>query len=277
MRLGGPVFQKYKDPEAWVSAVRAKGYRAAFCPVKPGSDAHEIRDYREAARKADIVIAEVGAWSSPLSSDEKTRTEALEKCKRCLQLAEDIGARCCVNISGSRGPKWDGPDPRDLTQDTFDRIVETIRDILDTVRPKHTQYALETMPWMYPDSPDSYLNLIKAIDRESFGVHLDPVNLINSPERYFRNADLLRECFQKLGPHIKSCHAKDSLLSGKLTVHLDEGRPGTGGLDYGVYLGELSQLAPDTPLMLEHLPDETEYDLAANHIRSVAKQNDIQL
>jgi len=62
-----------------------------------------------------------------------------------------------------------------------------------------TVYTLETMPWMYPDSADSYLALLRAIDRPgAFGVHLDPVNLVNSPERFFRNADLLRDCFAKL-------------------------------------------------------------------------------
>ena len=57
-------------------------------------------------------------------------------------------------------------------------------------------------------------------------VHLDPVNMICSPQRYFNNAAFLRECFAKLGPYIKSCHAKDILLRDTLTVHLDEMRPG---------------------------------------------------
>ena len=30
-------------------------------------------------------------------------------------------------------------------------------------------YALEAMPWMYPDSVDSYLSLIEAIDRKACG------------------------------------------------------------------------------------------------------------
>jgi sugar phosphate isomerase/epimerase len=48
-------------------------------------------------------------------------------------------------------------------------------------------------------------------------------------------------------------------------------RPGTGGLDYATFLRELHKL-PGTPLMLEHLPNAEEYDQAAAHIRSVAKQ-----
>ena len=59
-------------------------------------------------------------------------------------------------------------------------------------------------------------------------------------------------------------------MADKLTVHLDEVRPGLGRLDYKVYLKELSLLDKDTPLMLEHLETEAEYILAAAHIRSVA-------
>ena len=51
-----------------------------------------------------------------------------------------------------------------------------------------TYYALETMPWIFPDSADSYLALVKAIDRKAFAVHYDPVNMINCPQRLFDNA-----------------------------------------------------------------------------------------
>ena len=79
----------------------------------------------------------------------------------------------------------------------------------------------------------------------------------------------------RLGPHIRSCHAKDILISGPLSVHLDEVRPGTGNLDYRALLGELNKLDADLPLMLEHLPNEAEYDLAAQYVRGVAKELNI--
>ena len=271
LRLGGPVFEKVQDPQDWVEALRRLGYSAAYCPVGADASDDEVRAYEDAARKADIIIAEVGAWSNPISPDDATRKAALEKCRRQLALADRIGARCCVNIAGSRSEKWDGPDAANFTKDTFDMIVETTRSIIDAVKPTRTYFTLETMPWAYPDSPDSYLQLFRAIDRRRFAVHLDPVNLVCSPQRYYGNGALIRECFAKLGPHIKSCHAKDILLHPQLTTHLDEVRPGTGGLDYAVFLKELSGF-PGVPLMLEHLPNAEEYDKAAAHIRSVARE-----
>ena len=105
-------------------------------------------------------------------------------------------------------------------------------------------------------SADSYLALLRAVDRPAFAVHLDSVNWINSPARFYENAALLRDCFQKLGPWIVSCHAKDIRLHNTLTVHLEEAPPGQGVLDYGVYLRELARLPGDVPLILEHLPQE---------------------
>jgi len=270
LRLGGPTFEKYTDPEGWVKAVKKLGYSAAYCPVGAEATDDVVKAYASAAQKADIIIAEVGVWNNPISADEKERQAAREKCRKQLSLADRIGARCCVNISGSRGELWDGPSPQNLTDETFDMIVETTRAIIDAVKPTRTYFTLETMPWAYPDSPDSYLDLLKAIDRKRFAVHMDPVNLVCSPQRYYGSGKLIRECFEKLGPYIKSCHAKDILLQTKLTTHLDEIRPGLGGLDYATFLKELSKI-PDTPLMLEHLKGAEEYQLAADYVRGVAQ------
>jgi sugar phosphate isomerase/epimerase len=277
MRLGGPVYEGQDSPEGWIAALRRLGYSAAYCPIGSDQDEATVQAYAAAAAKADIVIAEVGAWSNPISTDEAVRHAAIAKCQEGLALADRIGARCCVNIAGSRGAQWDGPHPDNLSDDTFDLIVVTVREIIDAVRPQRTFYTLETMPWVFPDSVESYLRLIRAIDRKQFGVHLDPVNLICSPQLFYANGDLIRDCCARLGPHIQSCHAKDITLASKLTVHLDEARPGLGGIDFGAYLEALDQLDPNLPLMIEHLPTATEYELAAEHIRSVARERGVSI
>jgi len=277
MRLGAPVFGNLENPDQWLAALQSAGYSAAFCPVNKSASDDIISDYAKAAEEADVIIAEVGAWSNPMSPDKVTRCEALKHCQEQLDLADKIGAKCCVNISGSRGEKWDGPHPDNLTAETFDLVVETTRKIIDAVKPTRTFFTLETMPWMYPDSTDSYVKFIHAIDRKQFAVHFDPVNLVCSPQRYFNNGALIREFVEKLGEHIKSCHAKDIALSESLTTHLDEVRPGLGGLDYRVYLQGLNKLNPDVPLMLEHLPNEEEYTFAAQHVRDIAKEMNISV
>jgi sugar phosphate isomerase/epimerase len=40
----------------------------------------------------------VGAWSNPLDPDEPKRKEAIKKNIDALELADKIGANCCVNM-----------------------------------------------------------------------------------------------------------------------------------------------------------------------------------
>lgn len=274
VRLGGPVPGSFTDPAEWVNAIRLLGYSAAYCPVEPGAPVETIRSFRAEAKKSNLLIAEVGAWSNTLDPNDSNRKEAIKKNIEALHLADEIGASCCVNISGARGDIWDGPYAGNYEKGTFDLIVETVRYIIDQVKPVNAFYTLEPMPYMLPDSPDSYLELIKAVGRKQFGVHLDPVNMISSPRRYFNNAAFIIECFTKLGPYIKSIHAKDIIITPKLTVHLEERRPGQGSLDYAVLLKEACRFK-DVPLMLEHLEKQEDYKLAADYIREVGAKNGI--
>lgn len=276
MRLGGQVFLEDMNPDSWAHALKKAGFRATPCPVS-GNDADELNAYVAAARANDIQISEVGAWSNPISRDDKVRREAIEYCKQRLAIAESIGAGCCVNIAGSRGEQWDGPDPDNFSDDTFALIVDTTREIIDAVKPQRTVFALEMMPWVFPDSADSYLALIRAIDRPGFGVHFDPVNIVSSPRVYYRIGEMIRDFFAKLGPHIRNCHAKDIKLRGQLTVHLDEVIPGQGILDYRTFLTELNKLGPDVSLIVEHLHTNEEYAQAADYIRKTAAELNISL
>ena len=266
IRLGGPVEGNFTDPAEWIKALKALKYSAAYCPVQPGAPSEMVKAFREEARRSNIIISEVGVWNNLMEQDTAKREAAIRKNMDSLRLADEIGAACCVNISGAKGEIWDGPYSGNYERSTFDQIVETVRHIIDEVKPLNSFYTLEPMPYMLPDSPDSYLELMKAIDRKHFAVHLDPVNMISDPHRYFNNAGFLRECFSKLGPYIKSVHAKDIIILPKLTLHLEERRPGLGTLDYRVLLGEVSRFR-DLPVMMEHLDKPEEYRLADAYIR----------
>ena len=152
-----------------------------------------------------------------------------------------------------------------------------VREIVDAVKPTRTFYTLETMQWVLPDSPESYLDIIKAVDRPGFAAHFDPVNMSCTLDRYYNSGAFLERCFDILGPYIKSCHAKDLTLRNQHLIHFDEVLPGTGGIDFGAYLRGLTKLDPDTTLIVEHLQTDEQYAAAVAHIRGVAKQNGIEI
>jgi sugar phosphate isomerase/epimerase len=269
VRLGAPVSVPGDDPEALARAHRAKGYRAAYCPAIRLDDRERIRATVEAFARHDVVIAEVGRWVNLLDPDTEARRKNLATVTEGLALAEAVGARCCVDIAGSFSPtSWFGPHPENLSERFFDAAVENARLILDAVKPTRSTFCYEMMAWSLPDSPDACLRLLRAVDRGAFAVHLDPCNLVNSPDRYYRSSDLVLECYAKLGPYVASVHAKDLAWDVEMAVHFREVRIGLGSIDYSVFLGEHARRCPDAPLMLEHLSGEAEYDAARDHLRA---------
>ncbi len=276
VRLGGPIYLKSDDPGALAREHRRLGYSAAYCPNVALKDTERIRGIEKAFANENVVIAEVGAWKNILDPDAAKRKENLEYVVERCALAEAIGARCCVDIAGSYNPEiWYGMHPKNLSKEFFDATVGNCRHILNAVKPKRTRFTVEMMPWSLPDGPDSYLELIRAVDNAAFGVHLDVCNIINSPSRFYNNADVIRECFRKLGQWIVSCHAKDLQWVPEMNVHFLEVVPGRGEVSYRAYLEELSKLATDAPLMLEHLKTAEEYDEGRKYIQRVAGEVEV--
>jgi len=278
IRLGGPAFTSPDDPESYIAAHRQLGYRAAYCPNLASGDADKIKALINAAAKHDVVIAEVGRWCNLLDSNSEQRKKNLANVTEGLAVAEAVNARCCVDIAGSfNKSSWFGPHEDNLGKDFFDACVENARNIIDAVKPSRTCFTYEMMGWALPDSPDAYLKLMKAVDRKkAFGVHLDPCNLVNSPEKFYRNTALLDECFDKLGPWIASCHAKDLSWEVKMNIHFREVIPGKGSIDYGTYLKRVAALPQDPPLMLEHLTSADEYKQGRDHIFKVGENEGIR-
>ncbi len=270
MRIGGSIEREYKNPEEWYRLVEELQYRAVIAPVDWHASREEKEAYLACAKEHNLVIGEVGAWSNPLSQDEKIRKEALEYCKNQLQLAEELSAGCCVNIAGSRGEKWDGFCEENYRKDTYALIVDTVREIIDAVKPKRTFYTIEPMPWMVPSSPDEYLQLIHDVEREGFAVHLDFTNMINCPERFVHRDAFIESCFKKLGPYIKSVHGKDVNMEDHLPCVIKETMPGKGCVDYQKVIRLCDGLGKDMPLYVEHLPDFESYKEAASYVRNQA-------
>lgn len=269
MRIGGLLHEKYNSPEEWAELNVKMGYSAVYFPVDYKTDIKTIDAFTQSAKDRDLVIAELGIWNNSFEKDPEIKAKNDERAIKQLELADYVGARCCVNISGSKGTKWDAPHKDNLTKKTFDEIVVNTQKLIDSVKPQNTSFSLEPMPWMFPHTPDSYLDLIKAVDREHFCVHFDFVNVINSIEKYYNNGAVILEWFDKLKPYAKSCHAKDIIIADTLTLHFSECRPGTGELDYETLVKCAKEMDDDFPVMFEHMKTKIDFVEAMNFIKKI--------
>jgi len=270
MRLGASIFDKYENGEQWAVLHQKYGYRAAYSPIGSKDDLHKKDEFIKAAEKYDIIIAEAGAWSNPVSPNVEERKKAIKHCQDQLFVADEIGANCCVNIAGNVGDgPWDGHCAENFKKETFELIVETTRKIIDAVKPTRTYYTLEMMPWMYPYDQHTYLNLIHAVARDRFAVHLDVANIIKSTVRYYHTGDIIRSCFKKLGKYIKSVHVKDVIMSQQMTAHISEIMPGKGNIELDCLIEEVRRRDENIPLMLEHLATKEEYIEAGDYVKGL--------
>ena len=280
MLLGGTVTGKWTCAAEWEALLKRSRFRAVTAPFTCNTPKEETEAYCEAARRCGVRFAEVGVWKNLMDPDEKAAKEAMAFAKGQLALADELGIPCCVNVAGTSGPAgWDAADRSNYTEETYGKIIGQVREILDEVQPKRAFYTLEPMPWMVPDGPDEYLQLIRDVDRKQFAAHMDFVNMINSPRRYLAAEDFIEECFRKLAPYIKSTHIKDSRMDPmRLTAVIEECSPGEGCLDYGRVLRILDKyLPPDAPVLLEHMQTEEEYRAAYDYVAEQAERVSVSI
>ena len=280
MLLGGTVTGNFSTPEEWGELLIKSGFKAITAPFSCNDRDDVIERFMSIIGESGVIVSEIGVWKNIFDPDPQKASEALEYAKGQLRLADRLKIPCCVNIAGTESPcGWDAADKSNFSDATRQKLIGSVRDIIDSVDPQYACYCLEPMPWMLPDSPDEYLKLIEEINRDKFAVHMDFVNMINSPRRFLMSEDFIEECFSKLAPYIKSTHIKDSRMD-KLgyTTHIDECPPGKGELDYVMVLKIMDKYLPqDGAILLEHMNTFKEYDEAFRYVKSKAEEAQVEV
>lgn len=268
MYLGISSSLEHRSPEEWAAKHKALGLDTVNFPVCCDDGEDVYMAYKKAADQVGLTIAEVGVWRNTLAADPAERKHWIDYAVRQLRMADAIGADCCVNVVGTPyGPRWDGGYRENFSRELWNMAVSMIQQIIDTAQPTHTKFCIESMPWMIPSSPDEYLRLIEDVDREMFGTHLDVVNMITTPRRYFFNDEFLMECFEKLHGTIVSCHLKDILLKPEYTFQLQECACGDGTLNLELYAQLATAENPHMPMIIEHLTTDEEYVASVKYVR----------
>lgn len=265
MRLGACVYYKGTDPEQYALAHVKKGYGAAIAPDWLSIERpKELEAFKKAMKKHDVVIAEVGVWNNPLHSNKEEAEKNIRLMVERLRLAEELEARTCVNILGTKQTaSWFGPHADNYSEEFFNESVAVSQYVIDEVKPDRTKLSFEMMPYCFLDSPEEYLRFLNAIDRKATGVHLDICNNINSPRRFYNNTSYIKHTFELLRDKVVTLHLKDiALKADSLTVAFEEVLFGTGGMDCVTWMREIAKLPADTPAILEHLETEAQYDMA---------------
>ena len=148
MRLGTSSPLAHNSAEEWAENQVSLGMRTVVFPVQSNEPEEKIIEYKAAADKAGLSIAEVGIWRNALSADFSERKKNMDYAIEQLRLADYLGARCAVNVAGAFGPRWDGHYRENFSAEARRETIKMVRDIIDTADVKNTYFTLEPMPRM---------------------------------------------------------------------------------------------------------------------------------
>lgn len=271
MRLGTSSPLRHRTAADWAEKHHALGLGAINFHLTCRDDPKLVDEFVAEARKNDLMIAEVGVWRNTMDLNDENRQKAVAYTIGQLELADRIGARCCVNILGARGPRWDGAYKDNFSKETWKLGVKTIQQIVDAVNPRNTYFTVESMPWMYPTGPEEYLHLLEDVARDRFAVHMDVFNWMTTPQRYFGNEEFVDECFQKLGRYVRSCHLKDVKMEENYTVFFRETFAGNGGVNIRHLIETACSYDPEMPFIIEHLDSDGDYLQSVAYIQNLMK------
>ncbi|MEP7356959.1 MAG: TIM barrel protein, partial [Anaerolineales bacterium] len=157
--------------------------------------------------------------------------------------------------SNSAAGAW-YPHPANYAPQTFDRLVDSLRQAAQTAQAEGMTLALEGHVLSLLDTPRRMRDVIDAVGSPALKFNTDPVNFIGTVRDVYDPSRVLNELASLLGDVTVAAHLKDLTVRDSLVLHIDEVVIGEGHLDYGRLLPQLEQMNSEMYGIIEHLPDD---------------------
>ncbi|MBZ0303425.1 MAG: sugar phosphate isomerase/epimerase [Anaerolineae bacterium] len=212
----------------------------------------------EAARVRDLLAGEgvrlyqvTGYWQNLVSSDESIRGESVRTVQAALRLAGWLGARGIDTGPGSMNP--DGPwfpHPDNWKPAARRQLVKSLKECAAAAEEAGVYLSLESHPLVTLETPEITREVLDEVDSPWVRCDYDSANWIALRE-IFDTGAALNHHFDVMGDTIVSCHAKDIWVENRLALHLQDGCPGRGRMDFRTLFRRMEALSPDYPVIVE--------------------------
>jgi len=217
------------------------------------SQADEVRTLCE---KYGVEISALGYYSNLLSADEEQARVACEHLRKVIAAAPLLGLSTVNTFIGANHTL--------SLEENFERFKLVWPDIIRFAEDHNVQIGIENCPMLFADTWPTGLNLARtpaiwrrmfaAIPSDNFGLNYDPSHLrmqLMDPIAPIR----------EFGPKIFHAHAKDMRIDrhcldevGSLVLPMDRSTakiPGLGDIDWGQWIGALTDAGYDGPVCVE--------------------------
>ncbi len=236
--------------------VRALGFSGIFTRFR-ADDPHTTP--RAEAERARQLLADEGVrmfqatgyWQCLVTSDENTRRDAVRTVQAALRLAGWLGARGIDTGPGSHNP--DGPwlaHPANWTLESRRQLVKSLQECAPAAEDAGVFLSLEGHQLVTLASAQVTRAVLDEVNSPWVRCDYDSANWITLQTLY-DTAAALNHDFDTLGGHIVSCHAKDAWIEPRHILHLQDGAPGRGLVDFRTLFRRMEALSPDYPVIAE--------------------------
>jgi sugar phosphate isomerase/epimerase len=261
--------------------VRALGFSGVFARFRAEDPRQASRAEADRVRSIfadhNVRLFQVtGYWQNMITPDEARRADAVRTIQAAIRLAGWLGARGIDTGPGSMNPNgpW-FPHPDNHTAQARRQLVRTLKECAAAAEDAQVYLSLEGHQLVTLRDATVTREVLEEVDSRWVRSDYDSANWITL-DTVFDTGKALHRDFDVLGPQIVSAHAKDIRIENRLALHLQDGCPGTGTMDFATLFHRMESLSPDLPVIAEgHNTDELPAVAALFH--RLAKEQGIRV
>ena len=236
--------------------VRGHGFSGIFTRFKENDPRDTPRSKADRVRQVLSdggirMVQATGFWQNLVTPDELQRAESVRTLQAALRLAGWMGSRAIDTGPGSMNPRgpW-FPHPDNWTPTARRQLVSSLKECAPVAQDSNVLLSLEGHQLVTLASAEIMAEVLDEVDSPWVTCDYDSANWITLPEVY-DTPSAVNHHFDVLGARITSCHAKDIWVEDRLAVHLQDGCPGKGQMDFRSVLRRMEALSPDHPVLPE--------------------------
>jgi sugar phosphate isomerase/epimerase len=261
--------------------VREMGFSGIFTRFRKNDPHTTARSKAERVRQLlmneNLRLFQVtGYWQNLVTPDENIRKESVRTVQAALRLASWLGARGIDSGPGSMNP--DGPwfpHPNNWTETSRHQLIKSLRECVPAAEDVGVYLSLEGHQLVTLESAEVTAAILDEVNSSWVKNDYDSANWITR-EAVFSTADAVNHHIDVLGRHIVSCHAKDIWIENRLTLHLQDGCPGKGNMDFHTLFRRMEALSPDYPVIVEGATTE-EMPAVSRLFKRIAEELNIRV
>jgi sugar phosphate isomerase/epimerase len=218
----------------------------------------------------------VSGYTNIIHPELAHRKANVDRLKDIIRNACALGSPYVISETGTYNTESEWmSDPKNKTEEGFEACRKILSELAQEAYDHGATFLLETYVNNIVGSVEETVRMFAQVDHPGLGLLMDPTNYFES-----HNIDqmdrVLNQVFDTLTQHVKIAHAKDVARAGtdKSEKHADIGdddalashtfrgvgeivlnAPGTGALNYDLYLQRLAEKHPNIPVIIEHLDE----------------------